>query len=242
LIQLVISCNCSAEKLTAAFGSTLAPWVMPESHRGILIELISEAMEPLGYEIEKVYYPYARRIKSYQSKKVDVVCDINQNNINNSNLKGHFSGIVYAYKNYAFSLRKRNYNFNKISELSQYSLLSWQGARKQLGSTYDLMAANNASYIETHDQKKQVKMLFRERVDIIQLDMKIFEFYRSNLIREKEIDANIEVDRFSLFGTNPNGFMFRSIKARDDFVKQLETMKIDGRYDKIYKKYILATD
>jgi len=240
VILLVVSSSCAAEKLTVAFGSTLAPWVMPESNDGILIDLISEAMEPLGYEIEKVYYPYARRIKSYQSNKVDVVCDINQNNINNSNLKGHFSGIVYAYKNYAFSLKKRNYRFHEISELGQYSLLSWQGARKQLGSSYDLMAASNPSYIETHNQKHQVKMLFMERVDIIQLDMKIFEFYRANLVREEEVDANIEVDRFSLFGTNPNGFLFRSIKARNDFVKQIESMKRDGRYNKIFDKYILA--
>ena len=132
----------------------LAPWVMAETNDGILIELISEAMEPLGYEIEKVYYPFARRVKLYQTELVTVVFDINQKHINISDLKGHFSGIVYAYKNYAFSLKKRSYNFTHISALSQYSLLSWQGARKQLGSTYDLMAASNPFYLETNDQRK----------------------------------------------------------------------------------------
>ncbi len=240
LIALFSSCNCLAEKLTVAFGNTLAPWVMAESNDGILIELITEAMEPLGYEIESVYYPYARRVKSYQAKLVDVVCDINQNHINNSNLTGHFSGIVYAYKNYAFSLKSRNYHFTNMSELSQYSLLSWQGARKQLGSSYDLMAASNPFYLETHNQRQQVKMLFMERVDIIQLDRQIFEFYRASLIEKNIIDNNIEVDRFALFGTNPNGFLFHSIKARDDFVKQIALMKKDGRYNKIFNKYTLS--
>ncbi len=210
---------------------------MTESNDGILIELISEAMEPLGYEIDKVYFPYARRVKSYQAKLVGVVCDINQNHINNSALEGYFSGIIYAYKNYAFSLKKRNYSFSHMSELSQYSLLSWQGARKQLGSTYDLMAASNPFYIETYDQKNQVKMLFLERVDIIQLDVQIFEFYRANLIEENEIDGNIEIDRFALFGTNPNGCLFHSSKARDDFVKQIALMKKDGRYNQVFNKY-----
>jgi len=237
LILLALSLNCSAKKLTVAFGNTLAPWVMTESHNGILIELITEAMEPLGYEVEKVYYPYARRIKSYQLNEVDVVCDINQNNISNSNLKGHFSGIIYAYKNYAFSLNKRKFNIRKVSELSQYSILSWQGARKHLGASYDLMAANNPFYLETHDQKQQVKMLYLERVDFIQLDRKIFEFYRSKLIEEKEINAKVKVDRFALFGTNPNGFLFRNLKARDDFVKQVKLMKKDGRYNKIFDKH-----
>ena len=240
LILLLLSSNCLAEKLTVAFGNTIAPWVMAESNDGIVIDLISEAMEPLGYEIEKVYFPYARRVKSYQAEIVDVVCDINQKHINISALKGHFSGIVYAYKNYAFTLKKRNYSFSNMSELSKYSLLSWQGARKQLGSTYDLMAANNPFYIETHDQRNQVKMLFLERVDIIQLDVQIFEFYRLSLIKENEIDGDIAVDRFALFGTNPNGCLFHSSKARDDFVKQIALMKQDGRYQEIFNKYTLA--
>jgi polar amino acid transport system substrate-binding protein len=242
LLLLVLSCNSSAEKLKVAFGNTLAPWVMVASNDGILIELISEAMEPLGYEIEKIYYPYARRINSYQSQIVDVVCDINQKDINSSNLIGHFSGNVYAYENYAISLKKNNYHFSEIADLSQFSLMSWQGAREQLGSSYNLMAANNPSYIETHNQKTQVKMLFKDRVDVIQLDKQIFEFYRSKLVEEKEIDANIKVDQFALFGANPNGFLFRSVRARNDFVKQVELMKKDGRYKKIFNKYMLTVD
>lgn len=237
-ILLVLSHNCSAEKLTVAFGSTLAPWVMPDSNNGILIDLITEALEPLGYEIEAFYFPYSRRIKAYQTKMVDVVFDINLNNINNSKLKGHFSEIIYAYENYAYSLRKRKYNFTKISELSSYSFMSWQGASKKLGHTYSLMAAGNPSYIETHDQRIQVKMLYKERVDIIQLDKHIFEYYRSNLIKEGEINANLKVDHFALFGKSSNGVLFRSLKVRDDFVKQIKLMKKNGLFSQIFNKYV----
>lgn len=242
LMLIVLSFNCSAEKLVVAFGNTLAPWVMAESDKGILIELISQAMEPLGYEIEKVYYPYARRITSYQAKIVDVVCDINHKDIHTSNLVGYFSGNVYSYENYAFSLKKRNYKLSRIDELSKFSLMSWQGARKQLGADYNQMADNNSSYFETHNQKTQVQMLFKDRVEVIQLDKQIFEYYRSKLIEEKEINANIKVDSFSLFGANPKGFMFRSSKARDDFVKQIELMKKDGRFDKVFNKHTMVID
>jgi len=237
LILLTSSPSKSAIKLTVAFGNTLAPWVIADRNKGILIDLISEALEPLGYEIIKDYLPYARRIDSYKTKKVDVVFDINQNNIINSNLIGHFSGIIYTYENYAFSLKKRKYNFTEISQLGQYSFLSWQGAKKQLGSAYALMADRNPAYRETHNQRLQVRMLFAERVDVIQLDKQIYEFYRSNLIKENKIDANVEVDQFPLFGKNPNGFLFRSIKARDDFVEQIALMKKDGRFNKIFDKY-----
>ena len=122
--------------------------------------------------------------------------------------------------------------------MNGYSVLAWQGARKELGSHYALMASSNPFYIETHDQRQQVKMLFKERVDIIQLDKQIFEFYRASLITEKEIDENITVDSFSLFKKSPNGFMFRHSKARDDFVKQIELMRMNGRYSAIFNKYI----
>ena len=237
MILLFVSYASYAEKLTVGFAETRAPWVMPESNNGILIELISEAMEPLGYEIKEVYYPYARRIKSYQTSKLDVISDINQTNINNSNLRGHFSDIIYTYENFAYSLKKKNYNFSKISELNNHSVLSWQGAKGKLGGNYKLMASNNPLYSETPDQKLQLKMLFSERVDIIQIDKIIFEYYRSQVADEGEVDTSPEIVSFSLFGKNPNGFLFRSIKARDDFVKQIAIMKADGRYNKIFNKY-----
>ena len=87
--QRIIS-DCFAEKITVAYGDTLAPWVMAETDSGILVDLVAAALTPLGYEIENVYYPYARRIESYKTHLVDVVCDINPVNIQHSGLKGHF--------------------------------------------------------------------------------------------------------------------------------------------------------
>jgi len=238
---LFISYNSQAKKLTVGFAGSRAPWVIPENQSGILIELISEAMEPLGYEINKVFYPYVRRLKSYQAERVDVICDINQININNSNLSGHFSGIVYAYENYAYSLKKNDLILTKINALRNYSILSWQGAKHKLGRDYELMAANNPLYSESHDQKLQLKMLFKERVEVIQIDKYIFEYYRSKIAEDGEIDTNIKVDHFSLFGKNPNGFLFHSLKARNDFVKQIAVMKADGRYNKIFNRYKITS-
>ncbi len=237
LISVFLSCSSYAESITIGLAGTRAPWVIPESQGGILIDLFSEAMEPLGYKIEKVFYPYVRRIKSYQAKQVDVICDVSQINIKNSNLSGHFSGIVYAYENHVYTLKKKNYDFTRISELGKHSILSWQGAKRKLGHEYEMMASNNPLYSESHDQKLQVRMLFMERFDAIQIDKQIFEYYRSIVAKEREVDTSPEIDRFPLFGKNPNGFMFHSLKARDDFVKQIKIMKADGRYNKIFNKY-----
>ena len=239
LVVVLMSFSFSgyAQKIMIGFGSTLAPWVMADTDNGILIDIFTEAMEPLGYEIEKYYYPYARRIDAYQAQHVDVVCDINLKNIEQSGLGGYFSGIIYAYENFAFTLKKRDFEFKSIKELGNYSLLSWQGARGMISPEYDEMANSNKAYTETHNQKLQVKMLLKERVDIIQMDEKIFEFYLANLIDEDSSYQQIPIDRFGLFGENPSGFMFRSAQVRNDFVKQIQLMKEDGRFDKIFEKY-----
>jgi polar amino acid transport system substrate-binding protein len=236
-ISLFLSQNSYAKSITIGLAGIRAPWVIPESQSGIIIDLFSEAMEPLGYKVKKVFFPYTRRIKSYKAQQVDVISDINPFNIINSNLSGYFSGIIYAYENHIYALKKRNYNFIKVSELRNHSLLSWQGAKKALGHEYELMASNNPLYSESHNQKLQVKMLFMERFDAIQIDKQIFEYYRAIVAKEKEIDTSPKIDSFPLFGKNPNGFMFHSLKVRDDFVKQITIMKADGRYDKIFNKY-----
>ncbi|MGJ8694202.1 MAG: substrate-binding periplasmic protein [Thalassotalea sp.] len=227
----------SKEKITIAFGNALAPWVIPQANSGILIDIVKEALEPLGYELRFEYYPYLRRINSYRANKVDAVSDMNIKTLENEKLVGYFSGEVYAYENYAYALHSNHFTFKHLSELVNFSLMSWQGAVIHLGGEYAKMALNNQDYIETHDQQNQLKMLFRERIQVIQLDEKIFNYYRLQLINESGELGLAKVDKFSLFGRSPNGFLFKDEKVNNDFLRQLALMRQDGRYDKVFLKY-----
>ena len=104
--QLPISAQAN-EIIKVAFGNALAPWVMPAKNEGIIIDIIETTMGPLGYEVQKVYLPYARRIKFYRQGLVNVVSDMNPNTIKHEHLQGFLSDTAYTYKNYAYSLKKR---------------------------------------------------------------------------------------------------------------------------------------
>lgn len=227
----------STEKIKVAFGDALAPWVMPDTHNGIILDILTEALEPAGYEIEPIYYPYLRRITSYKSGLVDVTCDINLNTIKDQNLDGFLSDDAYAYENLAFSLREKGYQFKHLNELGNLTLLSWQGAIAHLGDEYAEMATNNPFYLETDRQESQVQMLFLKRVDVIQLDKQIFKYYRSKVSKKGRINTTAKVDSFPLFGQSPNGFLFRDIKIRDEFNRQLKILKDSGRYAEIFERY-----
>lgn len=238
LIVLSSSASLMADqKIKVAFGNALAPWVMPDKHKGIIIEIIEAAMNPLGYEIEKVYLPYARRLKSYKLGRVDVVSDINPNTIKGEQLVGFFSDIAYTYENFAYTLKKRNFQFKSMMDLSDYSMLSWQGATLHLGDEYAKMAENNPLYSEHHDQSLQVKMLYLERVDVVQMDKQIFDYYRTEVGQKGEIDTSGEVDRFGFFGESPNGYLFRNNTMRDEFNQRLKELKASGDYQRILERY-----
>lgn len=227
----------STEKITVAFGEVLAPWVIVDSNQGIIIDLLVAAMAPLGYQIEPLYLPYARRSKAYQTGDVDVVSDMNINIIEQYNLPGYLSDIAYSYENFAFSLRKNNYQLTQLNDLKNHSLLSWQDAAVHLGDEYAKMVKDHTHYSETFDQAMQVKMLFLERFEVIQLDAHIFDYYRAQLVKNNEIDSTQEVDRFALLGDSPNGYLFKSEKLRNEFNQQLIKLKSSGEYQAILARY-----
>ena len=182
--------------------------------------------------------PYARRTNAYKAGNVDVVSDMNLNTINQHNLNGYFSDTAYSYENFAFSLQKNKFNFSQLEDLQNHSLLSWQDAAIHLGDAYAKMVNNHASYSETFDQLVQVKMLYLDKFDVVQMDANIFDYYRVQIINDGKINATQQVDRFGLFGASPNGFLFKSEKLRNKFNKQLLRIKETGEYQKIFDRYL----
>ncbi|GAA3960360.1 transporter substrate-binding domain-containing protein [Allohahella marinimesophila] len=204
------------EKVRVGFVNALAPWVIPESNSGILVELLEQTLQAAGYGISRNYYPYARRIVEYKLGRLDVICDINQVIIDSEKLDGFYSGDVYAYQNFAFALKDRGFDFKQVSDLTGVSLMSWQGATVRLGDEYAKMAKQNLRYQEVADQALQVKMLLG-RVEVVQMDLEIFKYYLAEVGALGRFDAAREVERFPLFGKSRNGFMFRKREHRTPF-------------------------
>jgi len=103
--------------------------------------------------------------------------------------------------------------------------LSWPSAAIHLGDEYSNMVKANPRYNEIYDQSLQVKFLYLDKVDVIQMDKQSFSYFRASI---KDIDTAQKIDRFALFGKSPNGYLFKSIKVRDDFNLQLQKIKETG--------------
>ena len=219
-----------SKEIVASFGSTLPPYVMEDGPSGILVDLLKDCLEPSGYKVRSKLHPYARRLVEFETDSVDVVTDVNEKVINDKKLEGYYTGYVYAYENFLFSLADRKLEVKTIEELSEYSLLSWQGAIAHIGGKYADMAKQHKNYSETYNQKNQLRMLFSRRVDFVQMDGNIYEYYRQQMLKESGLDVTVSVNILPLFGKSPNGFMFKTEAARDACVANLETVKKNKKY------------
>ena len=97
-------------KIKIAIGDDLPPWILGNGQSGILIDLVKDCLNSTNYELEFIAYPYARRLTAYKKNDVDVVIDINTKVIASETLVGFFTGYLYAYENFAFSLSENNFS------------------------------------------------------------------------------------------------------------------------------------
>ena len=218
------------KKIKIAIGNDLAPWILNDGQSGILIDMVKDCLQKTNYKIKFISFPYARRLTAYKMNEVDAVIDINSMVITSESLDGFFTGNIYAYENFAFSLSENNFSVKSIADLKHYSLLSWQGASERLGSEYADMAKANPRYLETSRQSNQVRMLFKKRVDFIQLDYQIYNYYKTDLIKTNEIDGQLGVSPHAFFGKSSNGLMFKDEELKNTCKNELANVEMKNKY------------
>ena len=187
-------CIAADKQVTISFGDAIPPWVL--ANGDILVDLVKDCLEPSGYNVKVVLLPYARRLLNYSNDRVEAVSDVNQKTISKLSLKGYFTGDIYAYTNYFFSLAKNNFAPTNINDLKGHSIVSWQGAKTHLGGEYEKMADSNKRYTEIANQESQVHMMFKNRIDFAQLDMQIFNYHKNIITEKYKTDTQQKVDIF----------------------------------------------
>ena len=223
--------NAEKKDLTFAVGLALAPYNIPEKNCGIEMDIVREALAMKGYRIKTKYVPFARRILEIAQGEVDGVLTVNEN----SDLDVFLSDQHITCENVAVSLRKNNFKIDKISDLKDKSILTFQNARKYLGKEF--VAAANASpdYREISKQELQINLLYGDRVDVIVLDKNIFYYHKKH---NKMVNTMQSIDMWNIFPAVPFRVGFVDKKVRDDFNDGLRQLRESGRYDEIINKYI----
>ena len=234
LLWLVILCQPAlARELKIVFLKYTPPYVLDE-RRGIVIDLMREALQPSGYAIVPIPLPIGKGFDLFSKGRADGIANI----MENTELDVYYSNDFIRYHNKAFALKSRSLMINSIADLKGKKVVAFQSARKYLGKEFGRAMIGNYSYREMSNQEKQVYMLLRGDVDIAIMDESVFQFFHGKMITEGKVPANIEVDTFEIFPPSIFKAAFLERDVRNDFDRGLATLRRNGRFTAIYWDYV----
>lgn len=224
--------QATARELKLVFSQYMPPYVF-ENDSGIVVDIVRTALETAGYQVKPLYVPIARGFKMFSEKQVDGTTIIQES----SGVKAFYSDNFMQYHNRAFTLKASKLSIQNIDDLKDKSIIAFQHADKYLGEEFGRMAAANKKYKEMAQQDAQTHMVLLGRTDVAVMDESIFKYYREKLVSEGKADRNQAIETFGIFPPTPYKAAFNDAKVRDDFNREINAMKKDGRYEAIYRKY-----
>ncbi len=234
LVSLTILCQPAlARDLKIVFLKYTPPYVLDEN-RGIVIDLMREALQPSGYKIVPIPLPIGKGLDLFSKGRADGTASITEN----TDLPVYYSDDFIRYHNKAFALKSRSLAINSITDLKGKKIVAFQSARKYLGEKYGRAMTGNYFYREMSNQEKQVDMLIDGEAEIAIMDESVFKFFIRKLTAEGKVPANVEFDTFTIFPPTTFKAAFLERQVRNDFNRGLEDLRRNGRFAAIYREYI----
>jgi len=231
-VLLLVGTAGQARDLRMVFSQYTPPYVLDDG-QGIVVDIVREALAHHGHEVEPLFLPIGRGFLMFAQGRVDGTAIIKRN----SGLEAHYSAPFMQYNNHAIALERSGLNLETLADLEGRSIIAFQNAHKYLGEAFGTAVADQPDYKEMGNQKTQVLMLLKGRVDTVVMDRAIFRFYRGQLIREGRVPGEQGIDYFDLFPPTPYRCAFTDPAIRDDFNDGLRRIREDGTYNAIFAEY-----
>lgn len=231
LLTALLSNQVVAETLSISVGWNKPPYVVEESNSGFELDLVSAIFETMGYPISFVYVPFGRSNTLIKLGRVDAALTMNHR----MDTEGLVLSEPYiSYQNAAISLKGRSIEINSLQDLEHYSIVAFQNASVVLGNEYRIVTRKSPLYLELPDQRKQVEMLLKGKVDFVVMDINIFNYLSTELLGSSYM-ANVVIHR--LFPKTNYHIAFTDESLMVKFNAAMETFKQTDEYTKLVAKY-----
>ncbi|OUR96815.1 hypothetical protein A9Q84_10775 [Halobacteriovorax marinus] len=237
LIFILCFQNIFAKELILASTKSMPPYLYHNEETGIEYEIVNEALKAAGFKkIRRIDVHFRRGIILLNMKEIDAITSNMANNLYDQVKHPIYSSnLTLNYIDCAISLKENNFQLNNIKNFYNKRIWAFKSASKIFGPKFEEMTKENKGYTESFDQKRQVKVLLRKRIDIAISDKNIF-LSRLKLESSKK-DGKKLFNFHSIGKPTKRSVRFLDKKIRDDFNKGLKTIKNNGKYKEILKKY-----
>lgn len=218
-------------EVTIGIGLTKPPYIMGPGETGIEYEIAEKALEAAGYRMVAQHLPPARALALLRVGRLDGMLTVDEG-IGGSDF---FSDTYIYYQNVATTLSSRNIRLRGINDLDTYSVAAFQNASLILGPEFKALAERHRDYKEHPQQITQNRLLYTHRVDVVIGDKLIFRYL--NRMVEPGIDTTQALVHHRIFPPSARKAVFRDAALRDAFNSGLKTIRRNGTYAAIYRKF-----
>jgi len=223
-----------ADPLLIATSSSIPPYVITDQHRGIVVEILQQALAPYGHQIEFIYAPNRRVAHMVEEQQVDGVFNLAWGALK----RVHYSDPIIDYHNVVITRDTFNKPIITLDDLNGLRVVVFQNAPQFLGEEFTRILERNPSFQEVSNQRSQVLMLFSGRADAIIMERRIFDYFYQDMIARGEIGGGYKVH--PLFAPAARYAAFTRETLRDQFNEGLAQLHKEGRIQKIIDSYLPA--
>lgn len=219
------------QQLLIATSSSIPPFVIAED-RGIVIDIMREALAPAGYTPSFLFAPNRRVSHELEQGSVDGVYNLPFGSIDGV----HYSAPVIEYLNVAVTLASADIQLDSLQRLRGLRVAAFQNAPAFLGEEFGALVRSHNGYQEVANQRSQLSLLFKGDTDVIILERRIFEYF---LEQRRLAGADIQPVTFhTLFPPAARYAAFREQHIREQFNAGLARLRESGRYQEIIHRYL----
>lgn len=200
-----------AKEVTLATSKSIPPYIVEQTDSGVQLDRVRAAFNLAGHTIKKIVFTSNKRAELLlKQKKVDAIINapLNQPAM-------YYSNAVIHYQNAAISLARLNIQVDSVDALSHYRVMAFQNAKKFLGKRYASAVSQSPVYDEAVNQLAQLERLYNEQVDIIILEVRIFEYFNQQYDTAGKHPTPVQYHY--IFPSSPRHLGFHDTKLRDEF-------------------------
>lgn len=224
----------SSKKITpvsVAIRQDVQPYVTDEGAGGFEIDLVKAIFSETKYTPEFVQLPRVRMIQTFNSQGIDGLLT------SNVTLKGQgcLTDWYIEHKNVGVTLAARKIAINRLPDIADMSIITFDGARSFLGPTFVAETKKSQRYIESPDQKIHVSLVYFGYFDVAIGDEWILKMAQIDHKRKSGTYKPLTIHR--ILPATLYGARFRDQAICDAFNKGLATIRANRRYDVIVSEH-----
>ncbi len=240
-LACLLCASAHAKEVKLLFSFALPPYVIPatdaQAASGFELEIIKAALAAKGHTLQPVFVAMGAIPQMMKANQADGA------QRGSPDLKEE-DGFFYAeepsvtYQDVAISLQKNNLTIQSVADIKGKVVVGFQGAAHFLGPEFTQAVKGSKTYAETSDEKRRIKQLYANGVQVYVGDINVFKYYKQAV---KDLDTNQPIHIHKVFVPSVqqiNNPVFRDKQIRDDFNAGLKQVKASGQYKQIIKKYI----